>query len=78
MILTTEQWQAIQSGKAVSVKIDETECVLIRKDLFAKRFEPTSEFDVRQAYVLMDAVARKEGWDDPREDIYDDLDSRKS
>jgi regulator of replication initiation timing len=28
------------------------------------------EADVRQAYPLMDAVARSEGWDDPEMDSY--------
>ncbi len=27
-------------------------------------------FDIREAYPLMDAVARKEGWDDPEMDSY--------
>jgi hypothetical protein len=27
--------------------------------------------DIRQAYPLMDAVARQEGWDDPEMDSYD-------
>jgi hypothetical protein len=27
--------------------------------------------DIRQAYPLMDAVARREGWDDPEMDSYD-------
>ncbi|HWG42925.1 MAG TPA: hypothetical protein VN688_09080 [Gemmataceae bacterium] len=29
--------------------------------------------DVRQAYPLMDAVARQEGWDDPEMDSYNPL-----
>ena len=31
------------------------------------------ELDIRAAYPLMDAVAAKEGWDDPSMDIYNDL-----
>jgi hypothetical protein len=27
--------------------------------------------DIREAYPLMDAVARQEGWDDPEMDSYD-------
>ena len=30
------------------------------------------ECDIRAAYPLMDAVASKEGWDDPSMDIYND------
>jgi len=36
------------------------------------------DFDIRQAYPLMDAVAAKEGWNDPEMDIYNDLDPRKN
>jgi len=36
-----------------------------------------ANFDIREAYPLMDAVAAKEGWDDPALDIYEDLDPRK-
>jgi hypothetical protein len=36
-----------------------------------------SECDVREAYPLMDAVAAKEGWEDPALDIYNDLDPRR-
>jgi hypothetical protein len=31
------------------------------------------ELDIREAYPIMDAVAAKEGWDDPCLDIYNDL-----
>jgi len=31
------------------------------------------ELDIRAAYPLMDAVAAKEGWDDPSLDIYNEL-----
>ena len=31
------------------------------------------KLDIRGAYPLMDAVARREGWDDPEMDIYNDL-----
>ena len=32
MTLTPEQLRAIQSGQAVSVTVDQTECVVVRKD----------------------------------------------
>jgi hypothetical protein len=31
------------------------------------------KLDIREAYALMDAVAAKEGWDDPALDIYSDF-----
>jgi hypothetical protein len=35
------------------------------------------ELDIRGAYPLMDAVASKEGWDDPSMDIYNDFTPRE-
>ncbi len=36
MILSAEQLQAIQKGEAVVLTVDETECVLVRRDVFQK------------------------------------------
>lgn len=36
MTLTPEQTQAIQNGQAVSVTVDQTECDVMRKDVFQK------------------------------------------
>ncbi len=36
MTLTPEQLRAIQSGQPVSVTVDQTECVVVRKDVFQK------------------------------------------
>ncbi len=52
--------------------------VLMPSDVY-ERFRAVFEsgdIDIREAYPLMDAVARAAGWDDPAEDIYDDLDPR--
>lgn len=53
--------------------------VLLRADVFERlrRVLSDDDFDIRQAYPLMDAAARAAGWDDPEEDIYDDLDPRR-
>jgi len=80
MILSVDQRKAVQQGAAVPVTVDETECVVIRKDVYEEITQRTyddSEVDVREAYPLMDAVAKQEGWDDPSEDLYDDLVPRK-
>ena len=34
MTLTDEQFQALSQGKAVPVVVDQTECILIRKDRY--------------------------------------------
>lgn len=36
MTFTPEQTRAIQNGQAVSVTVDQTECVVVRKDVFQK------------------------------------------
>jgi hypothetical protein len=42
-------------------------------ELSARRTADSGEddFDIREAYPLMDEVARREGWDDPEMDSYD-------
>ena len=44
----------------------------LRQEIAALRQQQTegADADVRQAYPLMDAVARSEGWDDPEMDSY--------
>ena len=34
MTLTSKQTRAIQNGQAVSVTVEQTECVVLRKDIF--------------------------------------------
>ena len=36
MTLTLQQMNAIQHGEAVHVTVDQTECVVVRKDVFQK------------------------------------------
>jgi hypothetical protein len=79
MTLTAEQVRAVQRGEAVFVTVDKTDCVLVRRDVYDQG-TPTyddSPLDIRDAYPLMDEVARREGWDDPAEDLYDDLVPKK-
>ena len=38
-----------------------------------RAFLGDDEFDVEEAYPVMDEVARSEGWDDPELDIYNHL-----
>jgi hypothetical protein len=44
--LTSDQQLAIQNGVAVPVTINDTECVLVRKDVF----ERADDFDPRPLY----------------------------
>ncbi|HEV3443048.1 MAG TPA: hypothetical protein VG099_00330 [Gemmataceae bacterium] len=78
--LTPEQRRELegsQPARAFDPLTKET-YVLVRADVFERIkavLEP--DFDIREAYPLMDALAAKEGWADPAMDIYDDLDPRK-
>jgi hypothetical protein len=81
--LTDEQCQAIEKDPGLPVRvIDErtnTVYVILRADIF-DRVRPLldeGECNIRDAYPLMDAVARKEGWDDPEMDSYNLSSSRE-
>ena len=52
--------------------------VLVPREIY-RRLVPydDSEFDVSEAYPLMDEVANKTGWEDPDLDVYNQYDPRK-
>ena len=81
--LTPEQQDALAQCAADLVKVVDPSTnatyVLVPSDVY-ERFRAVFEsgdFDVREAYPMMDEIARREGWDDPAEDIYNDLDPRR-
>jgi hypothetical protein len=79
MDFTEEQRQAVQTGAAVVVLLDQTECVLMRKDVFdrirAIGDEPLSLDE--QRYLLRE-IGNMAGWNDPEMDVYDELDPRRT
>jgi hypothetical protein len=81
--LSDEQRDALASaGSSPVVEVvgpeDQVRYVLLRADVFERiRHVLDEDFDIREAYPLMDQAARAAGWDDPQEDIYDDLDPRR-
>ena len=56
MTLTPEQTRAIQNGQAVSVTVDQTECVVVRKDIFQKIRQRAYD-DSDWSYEEMETVA---------------------
>ena len=80
--LTQEQRQALDRDVPAEFvdPITNRLFVLIPKEQYEKVRELLEDnaFDVRDAYPLMDEVARKSGWDDPAMDIYNDMDPRKA
>lgn len=84
--LSPEQQAVLHSAEpeAVIELIDpqtNTVYVLLRAEIFERCrgvLEKGEGLDIRAAYPLMDAVASSSGWDDPAEELYDDLDPRQS
>jgi hypothetical protein len=54
--------------------------VLLRADLYdrSKALFEEDVFGIAESYPLQEEVARREGWDDPAMDAYDQLDPRRS
>lgn len=83
--LTDEQRQALRDSNdrgPVTVIDPQTKInyILLRADLYdrCRKLLPDEQFDVAEAYPLMDDVARREGWLDPEMDAYDHLDPRRT
>ncbi|WP_299461869.1 hypothetical protein [uncultured Gimesia sp.] len=82
MKLTKEQSEAISRGEEVPVKIEGTECVVIRRDVYVQAIKTMreahpgdlSEADLRQ--ILARAYEASD-WNDPEMDIYNDYDNAK-
>ncbi len=71
MILSADQLKALQSGSPVPVKLDGTDCVVLRKDLYDKvkgLIYDDSEMDPRETYPAVLAA-----WD--QDDNPDDYES---
>jgi hypothetical protein len=61
-------WATVKNGK---IELLEPMSLPEGAQLLVTLVSPEEEIDIRQAYPLMDAVARQEGWDDPEMDSYD-------
>jgi hypothetical protein len=81
--LSPEQHDAVAQAGSTPIHVIDPQTqvayVLLRADVYEQvRRVLDEDFDVRDAYPLMDAAARDAGWDDPAEDLYDDLDPRRT
>ena len=74
--ITPEIRHAIEQAGEEPVQLTDTETnsvyVIVRADIY-DRCAICHDFDIRDAYPLMDQVAAREGWDDPAMDIYDEF-----
>jgi hypothetical protein len=81
--LSPEQRDAVAHAGSTPIQVIDPQTqvtyVLLRADVYEQvRKVLDAEFDIREAYPLMDAAARAAGWDDAAEDLYDDLDPRRT
>jgi hypothetical protein len=77
MELTSQQTDAIASGQAVPVAVNETECVILRKDLFERvRHLIYDDGDLTRDEMqnLIAAIGMEAGWNEPEMDAYDNYD----
>lgn len=74
--LTQEQRRELEAGEAV-ISTNST-YVLVRKDVYdhIKSLLDDAEW-TRDAYQAAMEVFARDGWDDPRMDVYDELDPRR-
>lgn len=75
MQLTKEQQEAVEKGESITLDVDGTECVLIRKDVFerVKAVVPEDLPSLDEQRRLLRRTGEMAGWDDPDMDVYDDL-----
>ena len=75
MNLTTEQQQAVKQGESVTLNLDGTECILVRKDVFDRvRTLLSADFPtIDEQRHLLRHIGEMAGWNDPDMDVYDDL-----
>jgi ribosome recycling factor len=75
--LTQEQRQELETGE--SVVSTNTTYVLVRKDVYDRIKSLLNDEDwTRDAYQAAMEVFARDGWDDPRMDVYDELDPRRA
>ena len=74
--LTQEQRHSLEAAEAVVPT--NTPYVLIRRDVFERIQGLLGNEDwTRDAYRAAMEVFARDGWDDPRMDVYDELDPRR-
>ena len=75
--LTQEQRQELETGEAVVST--NTTYVLVHKDVYERIKSLLNDEDwTRDAYQAAMVVFARDGWDDPRMDVYDELDPRRA
>ena len=81
MDLTSDQTQAINDGHVVPVAINQTECVIVRKDVFDKVQQliyDDGDLTRDEMQAILARVGKEAGWDEPEMDAYDNYDEEWS
>ena len=72
--ITPEIRQAIEQAGEQPVQLTDPETnsvyIIVRADVYVRMRTSCDDFDIQDAYPMMDQVAAREGWDDPAMDIY--------
>jgi hypothetical protein len=81
MQLTASQTRAIEEGQAVPVAVNQTDCVILRKDVFDRvqhLIYDDSDLTPEEMRSLLARMGREAGWDEPEMDAYDNYDEERS
>ena len=78
MDLTSDQVKAVQNGEAVPITLNQTECIVLRKDVYQQVANllsvSCSMSDEERARIGWEA-GKSIGWDTPEMAQYDDYDA---
>jgi hypothetical protein len=74
--ITPEIRQASEQAGEQPVQLIDPESnsvyIIVRAEVYERMSKFCDDFDIRDAYPLMDQVAAREGWDDPSIDFYNE------
>ena len=74
--ITPEIRQAIEQAGQQPVQLTDPETnsvyLIVRAEVYERMRALCRDFDIGDAYALMDQVAAREGWDDPSMDVYNE------
>ncbi len=80
MKLTSDQTKAIEDGQAVPVAVNQTDCVILRKDVFDRvqhLIYDDSDLTRDEMQHLLAKIGSQAGWDEPEMDAYDNYDEER-
>ena len=69
--LTKEQEQSVKQGGSVTIDLNGTECIVVRKDIFdrIRAVVPDDLPTIEEQRQLLRHTGEMAGWDDPKMDV---------